>query len=173
MAESWPAIVDRSPPVTRLSVAPVPLLKLTLPPEPIENVCQSTMARAELWSTVTVDAPFVRVAVPATTCPPVGKMMPSARAGVEIGSPISAVAMAAADVRPRKVVAPVRMISLIAPLNFFRKTTSTLSKYDVRTVLDAPSPDLPMRRDSTPPPHRPKSDCWKNDAVDHPSDSES
>ena len=103
-----------------MSVAPVPLLKLTLPPAPIENVCQSTMARAELWSTVTADAPLVRVADPATTCPPVGKMMPSARTGVEIGSPISAVAMAAADVRPRKVVAFPRMVILVAPLKFFR-----------------------------------------------------
>jgi hypothetical protein len=52
LACSDPAIVERFTPVTSLSVAPEPLLKLTTLPLPMEKPFQSMMPVVEDWSTV-------------------------------------------------------------------------------------------------------------------------
>ncbi len=71
---SVPKMSDWPPPMTRFSVAPWPLAKLTLPPAPIEKVDQSITALVEVWLTVRlvpIGAPMV--ALPARTDPPVGR----------------------------------------------------------------------------------------------------
>ncbi len=58
--------------MTRLSVAPLPLSNWTVPPWPIEKLCQSMTALPELWA-ISVVAPLVVIpAEPATILPPDG-----------------------------------------------------------------------------------------------------
>ena len=57
MAFSEPAMVDRLPPVTRFSVAPLPLSNVTLFFLPIEKLFQSMMPVAEDWSMVRPELP--------------------------------------------------------------------------------------------------------------------
>ena len=52
MPERVPEMFDAAPPVTRFSVAPVPLLIWTVPPLPIEKPFQSMIARDPDWLTV-------------------------------------------------------------------------------------------------------------------------
>jgi hypothetical protein len=74
VADNRPSIDDRLVPLTRLSVAPVPLLNWTVLPWPIEKPCQSMIALPELWLIVVV-APLVDMpAEPATTLPPEGRV---------------------------------------------------------------------------------------------------
>ncbi len=83
MAVSEPSSCEGTLPVTRFSVAPEPLLKLTAPPLPIENVFQLMMAARDDWLMVMLllaGAPMV--AVPEVTLPPVGSAGPPARAAV-------------------------------------------------------------------------------------------
>ena len=80
-AVSRPSMAEIVAPVTRLRVAPAPLLNCTVPPEPMEKPCQSMIALADDWLTVSwVGDGAVTAAVPATTLAPVGRVGP-ARAG--------------------------------------------------------------------------------------------
>ena len=71
-------IADDAEPVTRLSVAPEPLLKLTVPPCPTEKLFQLTIALFDDW--LIVNVPFAGVpivAVPDVTVPPLGSAGPA------------------------------------------------------------------------------------------------
>ena len=72
--------MDETPePVTRFRVAPGPLLNCTVPPEPMEKPCQSMIALADDWFTVSwLGDGAVTAAVPATTLAPVGRVGPAA-----------------------------------------------------------------------------------------------
>ena len=62
-------------PVTRLSVAPLPLAKVTVLPAPIENADQSMIALSELWVISRLPAAGVPMsATPAVTVPPLGRV---------------------------------------------------------------------------------------------------
>nr|WP_246136755.1 hypothetical protein [Nitrospirillum amazonense] len=76
VAFSVPRMVDRLPPVTRFSVAPLPLLKLTVPPWPMEKLFQSMMARWLPWLTVRLPGPPLILPDPAWKAPPVGRVGP-------------------------------------------------------------------------------------------------
>ena len=70
-----PKMVLASGPVTRLSVAPLPLLNCTWASLPTLKLCQLMTARWVLWS-MTMLAPLrLMLAVPAATLPPAGKAL--------------------------------------------------------------------------------------------------
>ena len=91
-------MVERLAPVTRFSVAPEPLRKLTLPPEPMEKVFQLMIALPEDW--VTVSPPVVSepmLAVPAATRPPVGRTGAAAHAPTGASAVVASAAASQSD----------------------------------------------------------------------------
>src|SRR5580692_3657364 len=90
-------------PVTRLRVAPEPLLNWTVAPDPTEKPDQLMIARLEVWVTVSDDpdaAPML--AEPACTTPPVGS------AGAAAPPPPPALAAVPASAGPAISVARVK-----------------------------------------------------------------
>src|SRR5277367_3220215 len=73
-------MVEILPPVTRLSVAPLPLAIVTESPLPIEKLCQLMMPVCDDWLTVRWLPPCVMAPLPPTKCPPVGSEPPAASA---------------------------------------------------------------------------------------------
>src|SRR6187402_541034 len=78
-------MAEGEPPVTRLSVAPEPLLMVTLLPWPIEKLRQSITPRVEPGCVMTI--PFVLPAIdpcPLTNWPPCGNGPPAKATGANM-----------------------------------------------------------------------------------------
>jgi hypothetical protein len=133
---SRPAMEDMEEPVTRFKVAPVPLLKNTEPPCPMEKPFQFIIALPVLWFIVIEEPDEDMVPLPAAKEPPIGRTGP---AKAELGTEISRTA----TIKAKRCLVNMDDISL-APSEFIflRKRTikhkykrSTKSK-NIKIPLD-------------------------------------
>ena len=144
-------------PVTRLRVAPEPLLNWTVPPEPTEKPDQLMIARLEVWVTVRLEpdaAPML--AEPACTTPPVGSagavdaLPPPALAAVPArAGPAISVARVSPNsgqrpAPPRRGVPNTLVISGFSPAGWVarREKRTHLPESQRRRTLQASAPAL-------------------------------
>ena len=121
-------MLDRSPPVTRFSVAPDPLLNWTEPPWPMEKLFQSMMPRALCWEMVRLPPLPAIVPEPATKPPPLGRTgFPPASAVPEASS--------MAEIATNEV-----------PLNRLRFATLTSGNPQPRALLAAVDIPHPLKK---------------------------
>jgi len=120
-------MAETDDPVTRLRVAPEPLLNWTVAPEPIEKPDQLMIALLEVWVTVRLESDAApMLAEPACTTPPVGK------AGAELAPPP---ALAAVPAR----AGPAISVARVKPNNGQRPAPRSRTE-PVTLAMETPTP---------------------------------